>query len=205
MDPVLIQNDLEMVDSCQWRWQDLSSEPTTGYLSRGEELTPGLQTSRSDLQKEGIGLYLWFSIFVLSMKSFLITISYFIWKNKIGAEHKGDFTLKWKWPVLNLADRTHPSSYAAKAPLQTSILGEFGIVGLEAQKNFPSLKLYDTMILRTNGFGRMVTPPWASWGGVWRMGQAEAKRWERRKYSRQGVERNMKKQKGLSSWNKVFG
>ena len=56
MDPVLIWNDLEMVDSHQPRWQDRSSELTTGYLPKGEQLTPGPQTSHSYLQKEGIGL-----------------------------------------------------------------------------------------------------------------------------------------------------
>lgn len=43
--------------------------------------------------------------------------------------------------------------------------------GLETQKSFLALKLGDTMILRTYGFGRMVSLLLATWHGLWSVGQ----------------------------------
>lgn len=64
MDPVLIQNDLEMVASSHQDGETgVLNLPLTGYLSKGAQPAPGVQTNSSYLQKEGIRLDLWFSIF----------------------------------------------------------------------------------------------------------------------------------------------
>lgn len=65
--------------------------------------------------------------------------------------------LKCKWQEQSMAYRTHSSSLCSLGPPWAPILDRFETAKLEAQKSFVAFKFYDAMILRTYGFGRIVS------------------------------------------------